>query len=198
MLRKVLLSLVFYILVAFGISLTIKASIGVSSFNALNVAISRWLRIEVGTITGILNLLFLMIAFLIDSKKDWKEYGLIIISLILLSNAINFFVYILFPYFRFESYLSNIFFFIIGTCIAGIGTGRILYYGILNFPIEKCCQLLELVTHRPFSLFRYSFDIIFVTSSILISLIAHLPFFVREGTLLSLLILSYVIGKARS
>ena len=33
---------------AFGISLTIKAAVGVSSFNSMNVAISELTKIEVG------------------------------------------------------------------------------------------------------------------------------------------------------
>lgn len=36
-----------------------------------------------------------------------------------------------------------------------------------------------------------------VTLSLLISLTAQLPLFVREGTIISLVLLSYVIGKAK-
>lgn len=46
MVKKVFLSLGCYLLIAFGISLTIKAAIGVSSFNALNVALSEWSHLE--------------------------------------------------------------------------------------------------------------------------------------------------------
>ena len=73
MIKKYLLSIVFYMLAALGISLTIKAAIGVSSFNSINVALSAVSGIKVGTVTTVLNLMFLGICLLIDTKKNWKE-----------------------------------------------------------------------------------------------------------------------------
>ena len=49
---------IFYGLSAFGISLTIKAGVGVSSFNALNVTLATMSGIKVGTITTAINLGF--------------------------------------------------------------------------------------------------------------------------------------------
>ncbi|SUN64822.1 Uncharacterised protein [Streptococcus sp. NCTC 11567] len=85
MVKKVFLSLGCYLLIAFGISLTIKAAIGVSSFNALNVALSEWSHLEVGTVTGCLNSFFLVVSYLLDDKKSKKEYSLIILSVCCLS-----------------------------------------------------------------------------------------------------------------
>lgn len=73
MVKKVFLSLGCYLLIAFGISLTIKAAIGVSSFNALNVALSEWSHLEVGTVTGCLNSFFLVVSYLLDDKKSKKR-----------------------------------------------------------------------------------------------------------------------------
>ncbi|TCD45864.1 hypothetical protein D3X11_06595 [Streptococcus sp. X16XC17] len=84
-----------------------------------------------------------------------------------------------------------------GTCLAGIGTGRILHYDVLKFPIEKYCQLLEEATGKPFSYFRYGVDLICVSLSFILSKAADLPLFVRGGTLMCLVLLSYVIGKAK-
>ncbi|XCY89990.1 hypothetical protein ABG816_05950 [Streptococcus agalactiae] len=54
-------------------SLTIKVDIGISSFNALNVTVSEWLHIKVGTVTGCLNGLFLFFSYFIDTKRDKKN-----------------------------------------------------------------------------------------------------------------------------
>ena len=48
---------IFYGLSAFGISLTIKASVVVSSFNALNVTLATMSGIKVGTITTAIKLM---------------------------------------------------------------------------------------------------------------------------------------------
>lgn len=87
MFRKICLSLVFYLVAALGISLTIKAQIGVSSFNALNITLSEWLHITIGNITGCLNGSFLIFSYLIDPKRNKKEYGLMILSIIFLVIA---------------------------------------------------------------------------------------------------------------
>lgn len=168
MFRKITLSLLFYLLSAFGISLTIKANIDVSSFNSLNVALSNWLDLEVGTVTSLMNLLFLIASHLLDSNRKIIDYFLTALSVMLLGTTINYFVYILLPSFTIDSYILNVGLFILGTCLAGIGTGRILYYGIIKFPIESFCQLLERKSQLPFSYFRYGIDIVCVSSSILI------------------------------
>lgn len=198
MFRKICLSLVFYLVAALGMSLTIKAQIGVSSFNALNITLSEWLHITIGNITGCLNGSFLIFSYLIDPKRNKKEYGLMILSLIFFSYSIDFFIYTLLSDLNITSYSFKIGVFILGTCLAGIGTGRIVHYGILKFPIEKSCQLLEQMTHKSFAFFRYSIDIICVSLSLFISLITHTPLFVREGTLISLFLLSYVINKSKN
>lgn len=59
--KKILSSLFFYTLSGIGISLTLKADIGVSSFNSLNVAIASISEIKVGTITILMNTLFLIL-----------------------------------------------------------------------------------------------------------------------------------------
>ena len=197
MIKKYLLSIVFYMLAALGISLTIKAAIGVSSFNSINVALSAVSGIKVGTVTTVLNLMFLGICLLIDTKKNWKEYFLIFVSLICFGSVINFIYYTLLMPFEINNYFLRLLLFVLGTVIAGFGTGRALHYGILKFPIEKCCQLLEKRTKKTFSFYRYSVDIVSVILSISVSLVFGLELFVREGTLISLLLLSYVIGKSK-
>ena len=197
MIKKYLLSIVFYMLAALGISLTIKAAIGVSSFNSINVALSAVSGIKVGTVTTVLNLMFLGISLLIDTKKNWKEYFLIFVSLICFGSVINFIYYTLLTPFEINNYFLKLLLFVLGTVIAGFGTGRAWHNGILKFPIEKCCQLLEKRTKKTFSFYRYLVDIVSVILSISVSLVFGLELFVREGTLISLLLLSYVIGKSK-
>ena len=80
--KNILTSLLFYLLSAFGISLTIKANIGVSSFNSFNVALSNVTLIKIGTITTIINLIFLLFCILLNSENKIKEYLLMFIALI--------------------------------------------------------------------------------------------------------------------
>ncbi len=78
--KKYLLSFLYYMVAAFGIILTIKAAVGVSSFNSMNVAISELTKTEVGTITTFVNLLFLIACFFIEKNKKIPEYLFMIVS----------------------------------------------------------------------------------------------------------------------
>ncbi|MGV3110232.1 YczE/YyaS/YitT family protein [Streptococcus pluranimalium] len=197
MIKKTILSFLFYMMSALGISLTIKADIGVSSFNSLNVAVAELFDIKIGTVTGIINGLFLITSYFLDKRKSFRDYTLMVFSVLFLGYAINFFVYDIFIDLLFSNYIMKIVVFIMGTCIAGFGTGRIIHFGILIFPIEKFCQLMSSLTSREFSSYRYGIDIICVTLSVLISIVFHQPIVVREGTIISLVLLSYIIGRSK-
>jgi len=99
---------IFYGLSAFGISLTIKASVGVSSFNALNVTLATMSGIKVGTITTAINLGFLAACWLLDRrqtslKQKGSEYLIMFFALLAFGYLINGFVY----YFLASLHLTN-------------------------------------------------------------------------------------------
>ena len=196
--KNILISLLFYLFIAFGISLTIKADIGVSSFNSFNVALSNAVFMKVGTITTIINLVFLVFCILLNPKNKLKDYLLLFTALIFLGLVINIFLYTLFINITLKNYFLRVLIFIAGTFFAGMGTGKILKLGILKFPIEYFCILLSDKTTKSFKFYRYSIDIICIVTSIFLSLNFKLPIFIREGTLLSLLMLSGIISWSKN
>lgn len=195
--KKYFLSFFYYMVAAFGISLTIKAEIGVSSLNSLNVAISQVSRIEVGTITTLVNIVFLIACIFVEKNKKIFEYLFMILSLICFGSIINIFLYHFLIGIQINNYYIAILVFTLGTIIAGYGTGRSLHYGILKFPVEKLCLILSDKTKKSFALYRYGVDIICIFFSLFISLTFNYPLFVREGTILSFLLLTYVINKSK-
>lgn len=196
--KNIFFSLLFYIFSAFGISLTIKANIGVSSFNSLNVALSDITSVKVGTITIIINLCFLLLCIILNPANNFKNYLLIFISLIFFGIVINIILYTLLSHIILKNYLIRVAIFIIGTVFAGIGTGKILKLGIFKFPIEYFCMQLSEKTNKTFKFYRYSIDIICVVISIFLSLNFKLPIFVREGTIISLFLLSGIISWSKN
>lgn len=195
--KDLLYSLVFYIMSAFGISLTIISNVGVSSFNSMNMALSSLTSIKVGTITTIVNLLFLVACLALDKKRNIKDYFIIVIALLMFGYVVNFFVYNLLSQLIINNYIVRVILFMLGVIIAGIGTGQVVYYQKLKFPIENFCELLSYKTSKSFKFYRYSIDLFSVGLSLSLSIIFHLPIFVREGTIISLVLLSTVITKSR-
>lgn len=192
-----IISLLFYTLTGFGISLSILANVGVSSFNSLNLSLSELSSVQIGTMTTLVNGLFLLIFILLTRGKLITNYLIQAVSVLSLGQVINFFVYSVFADLVLTDYFSRLGLFILGTIIGGFGTGMVLNLGVLAFPIESVCQVLAEKWQRTFASLRYGVDIVSVTLSILISIIASGPLFVREGTIISLLLLSFTISLTK-
>lgn len=192
--KKILSALFFYTLSGIGISLTLKADIGVSSFNSLNVAIASISTIKVGTVTFILNTVFLLVYILLSKQKQFLTYFLMFVSVLCLGSIINFFTYTVLAQMYLENYFLKLAVFIMGTCIAGFATGMVVSLGVLSFPIESVCEALSEATGYSFATFRYGIDLFSVSVSLILSILYGLPIFVREGTLISLFLLSGVIS----
>lgn len=195
--KKLTLSFLYYLLSAFGISLTLKASIGVSSFNSLNATLAEFSHIKIGTITAGLNFLFLIGCLYLDPKKKLKNYLTMGITLLFFGSTINLFTYFIFPLFSLHAYILRCLLFILGTIIAGIGTGKVLKYQLLKFPIETFCLFLSERTEHSFKFYRYSIDLICILTALLFTVFFHLTLMVREGTVISFLLLSPVIAWAK-
>lgn len=192
--KKVIQSILLYIISAIGISLTLKADVGVSSFNAMNLSISEWTSIKVGSMTFIANLIFLIGYICLCEKKDFRKFTLMFISILSFGMVINFFLYTIFGTFHVENYLIRIGLFIFGTILAGGATGIILSLNIIPFPIESLCLRIADLTKHSFSQYRYCVDLFSIILSITISLLYNFPINIREGTLISFFLLSGIIS----
>ncbi|MEK5056854.1 YitT family protein [Paenibacillus shunpengii] len=195
--KKVIPSILLYIVSAIGISLTLKADVGVSSFNAMNLSISEWTSIKVGTITFIANLIFLIGYIFLCEEKDYKKFTLMFISILFFGMIINFFLYTIFGTIHVENYLVRIGLLIFGLILAGGSTGIILSLDIIPFPIESLCLRIAELTKRSFSQYRYCVDLFSIVISITISLLYSLPINIREGTIISFFLLSGIISYTR-
>ncbi len=180
-----------------GISLSIRAGIGVSSFNSLNLALSGSLGLTIGTITTALNALFLIVYMALDRFRNPARYALQAAASFFIGRVIDFFVYGAFARLAPDSYALRIALFVLGTLISGSSTGVILHLKSLSFPIESACAELAYRTGRSFKRYRYALDGVFVLSSLALSLALGLPFYVREGTVISMCLLTAVIGTSK-
>lgn len=195
--KNLIKSYIFYLISAFGISLTIKAHIGVSSFNSMNVALAEASQIKVGTITTLLNIAFLLIYMRMTHFKLVGKYILQGFSVLIFGIFINFFTYNLLNFFELSNYGMRILTMIIGTIIGGASVGMIISYNTITFPIESVCNELAERTSNSFMLYRYGIDLFSIAISVIVTLSFDLPFFVREGTIISFILLSFSMSLVR-
>ena len=96
---------------------------------------------------------------MLDQQRKIQDYLIILVALIGFGFVINFFLYQLFGSLVFQNYLVKIVLFILGTIIAGIGTGQVVALGVLQFPIENFVHLFLKRTRYSFQFYRYLVDI---------------------------------------
>jgi uncharacterized membrane protein YczE len=197
-LDRFLKSYIFYLISALGISLTIKAQIGVGSFNSMNVAIADASQIKIGTITTVLNLSFLLLYMRLTHFRLIPKYLIQGFSVMIFGVFINFFTYDVLGFLEVSSYLLRILLMVVGTTISGMSVGMIISYNAITFPIESVCKELSDMTSISFMRYRYGVDLLSIAVSLLVSFSFNLPLYVREGTLISFVLLSSTMSIVKS
>lgn len=194
---RFLKSYILYILSAFGVSISVVANVGVSSYNAMNLAIATAGGIKIGTVTIFMNMTFLILYMVLTRFKYSIKYVIQALAVTLFGTLINFFVYGVFGQMGDIPYWGRITMIIVGTMIGGFSIGGIVHYNAITFPLESFC--LEVSQIRPISFMkmRYLIDVFSIMVSLTLSLSFHLPLFVREGTLISMLLLSFIMHHSK-
>lgn len=186
-----ILSFVFF---GFGISLQLKAAIGQSVLNALAVTFSYIIQMKVGTIINAINLLFFLSYLILRHTRLSYKDAIQIIATIANGYIINLFLYHFLSTFTVENYFYRILLYFIGLIIASISLGAILAIGIVKFPLESLCLVISEAYKKNFTAVRMSFDVIFLVITLCLTLFSHAPLQIREGTVISIFLLSTLLG----
>lgn len=192
--KSILISFVYYAISGLGLALTVKADIGVSSWNALILSISTLSSVKVGTITSIANISFLVLCFILDKDRTILKYLIMFLAQIGFGYVVNFFLYGILSSITLPTYVSQLAVFILGTVVSAYAVGRILYYKILQFPIENFCNLLAQRSKHSMKFYRYGFDIVSLIGSLVLTISFGLPIYIREGTIIALFLFSYIMA----
>jgi Predicted membrane protein len=192
--KRSLYSVSLFLMLGLGISLQIKAAIGQSMLNAFSLLVADLLNLEIGTFLNLLNLLFFII-YLIIRKSHLSRYDIIqIIATIANGYIINLFVYFILNNFVMETYFFRLVTFILGLSLASISLGGILAMEIIQFPLESLCLVLGKKLGHSLTVTRMRFDICFMITTIILTLITNHTLYIREGTIISFLLLSRLMG----
>ncbi len=188
MIKKYLTLFLALILAALGISLTMKAAVGVSAFDSVTQTLSLASGIRVGDMLMIIYILFIGLQFLLLKKEaDWT----ILLQLpltIILGQFINLFFYGFLGNLSIDFYFVNVLIFLVAQVLVTFSIAMILLLDLISMPIERFSLLLAERKGNSFGRVRQSFDILFLLVSLTLTLIFKLPFTIREGTIVSALI----------
>lgn len=196
--KKIMYSILAFLMLGLGISLQIKAGIGQSMFNALSLILADLFNLEVGTILNLLNMLFFVI-YLIMKRSHINSLDIVQIAATMANGYIvNFYVYIILNHMIIQTYFMKVIIFISGLILASLSLGAILAMEIIRFPLESLCILLSQKLGRNLTTIRMRFDIFFLATTLLLTLVFDHSLYIREGTIISFFLLSKLIGLSYS
>jgi len=192
--KNILYSFFAFLMLGLGISLQIKARIGQSMLNAFAITLSESLRLDIGTMLNLLNMSFFIIYLAIRRAHINHRDIIQIIATIANGFIINIFVYFIFDDLIIQSYLLRVLLFILGLSLASVSLGAILAMEILKFPLESLCIVLGERLESKLTTVRMGFDIFFMLSTLIITLMTKHTLYIREGTIISFFLLSRLMG----
>lgn len=181
------------ILLASVDALGLKAAIGVGAFEAMQQSITYVTGIKIGTISIYFNLIFIGVQFLL-LKKDFKIQQILqIFTSFLVGIIINFTLYEVYT-FVIDTYFLKVLLLVFAYAWCPFVFGIIMCLDIITLPVEGVCMTIAKKTNLDFGKVRCFADVIFLSVSVLISVLAGTDFAVREGTLIGLLMYGPLMG----
>ena len=149
---------------------------------------------KVGTILNGINLLFFLSYLLLRrSRLNYKD-TIQVLATVANGSMINLFLYHFLSLFTVESYFYRVLLYLTGLGIASVSLGAILAMGIVKFPLESLCLVISESYQKNFAAVRMSFDVIFLIVTLCLTLLSHAPLQIREGTVISVVLLSTLLG----
>lgn len=192
--KKIIYFIILIVGISFGTTLTMKANIGVEAWDALAQSGSAITNIPVGTVLMILNITCVLIQWII-LKKDFKFKHMLQIPLsVFIGYLVNYFYYDLFGNLIVNNYFIRVLILILGYLVNAFVVAGIMMLDVVTFALEGACKVISDKYQLSFPKFRQFIDVLSVASVIVLSMMFHIDLYVREGTVIGMLIFGPMIG----
>lgn len=185
--KKFVALVILLLLAALGISLQMKAMVGIAPFDAFNQSIAYVVGLKVGDVVTIVQLLFVALQIIILKKETTLRILLQVIVGALLGQFVNLFYYSVFNQLLIENYVLRLSILILGSLWIPIFIGGVMVLDLVTMPLENLSMVISQKVPYSFGQVRQVFDIIFVIISLLLTVIFRVPLTIREGTIISAL-----------
>ena len=176
-------------------ALTMKAAIGIGAWDAMAQTLSVLTTIKVGTMGIIFNCLCVLGELIILKREFTFRHFLQVVVSFLFGFVVNFMFYNVLT-FEISSYAMRVVFLILAYVGMAIFVGGIMVLNIATFALEGFCMELSKKIRIEFSKIRQAVDVICIILSLSICFFSDIPFIIREGTVIGMLIYSPVLKLA--
>ncbi|MGL5260425.1 MAG: YczE/YyaS/YitT family protein [Lachnospiraceae bacterium] len=192
---RVIIYCVGLLLMAFGVTFSIRSGLGVSPVNSIPYVLSLITSIDQGLLTTIIFCTYIVIQIII-LRKEFKKINFL---QIFFSGLFGYFVSFSNHLWRMlpepQNYLLQLVF--LGSSIVMVALGLMLYLiaDIVPQPAEGLVMAIQKKTKIPFARLKTTFDTIVVVIAALISIMILRELDgIREGTLLSAILIGKLLG----
>lgn len=173
----------------FFTALMLKAAIGTyACWDALSVNVSQLTGLKVANFSMLMNVSCVFLQFLM-LRRDFQLSKLLQIPFaILFGTLVNFFYYNILT-FDVHSYMPRLALCILSVIGVAFFLGFLTSLNLVNISVETTCNIISGKYAVDYAALRVGIDVICIAVSIVLSLIFHLDFTIREGTLIAMMLL---------
>lgn len=171
-----------------GVALSVIASLGTSPISCFPYVVSEILPISVGTVTFIMNFIFLLAQIAI-LKKDFNPWQVLQLPALLVFSACIDWNIMMFSWLPIDTYLLQLLWMLCGCLILGTGIGLLLLADYVMMPADYLSRTIaSVVVKKDFGKVKVAFDVTLVCIAAITSLIfLHEIVGIREGSLIAAL-----------
>ncbi len=170
-----------------GVALSVIADLGTSPISSFPYVVSVITPLSVGTVTFIMNFIFLLaqVAILRKDFNPWQVFQLV--ALLAFSAFIDLNI-MLFSWLPIDTYVFQFIWMIAGCLILGTGIGLLLLANYVMMPADYLSRTIAKVLNKDFGKVKVTFDVTLVIIAAVTSLIfLHEIVGIREGSLIAAL-----------
>lgn len=182
------------IFTSIGSAMMLKAEIGVGAWDALAQSLNYTTGIKVGTLSFLMNL-FSIGGQILLLRSNFKWFNLLQIPIAFsLGSIVNIVLYDVLADMAMDNYFIRLLFLVSGTVIMSLAIGAMIAAQLISLPVESLCTGIAITTKKDFGMVRQAFDIGTLVITALITLLTQEAWTIREGTIISTLILGPLMG----
>lgn len=186
--KKICYTLLGIFLVYGSVAFAIKAGIGVLPVDAAITTIAEVIGMKVGTFSMLFHGSFFLGQIAIERKNFRKTEFLQLLYITLGGTVLNFILYTVLKNVTFSLYPVRLLVCIAAFLVSAFGCTLVLETHLMRTPMEGCIQLVADRLGTTMGRLRQKIDIALVIISIVLTLIFHTEWSLREGTIIAALI----------
>lgn len=188
MTKRIALTLIGILLVYGSVAFAIKGGIGVLPVDAAITTLGGLIHMKVGTFSMLFHGSFFVGQILIE-KKEFKKIQFLQIGYIVFGGSIlNFMLYTVLGGVSFSWYPIRLVICVAAFFVSAFGCTLVLEMKVIRTPMEGFIQMVAERIGTTMGMLRQKIDVVLVVVTVVLTLIFHTSWTLREGTVIAALI----------